>query len=159
SLSGTGTVTGNVTNAGMVSPGGDGAAGVLTITGTYTQTDSGVLLIELGGTTAGTGYDQLKVSGAATLGGALTVHLINGFSPRAGNSFQILPFGSRSGDFATENFPDLGILTLSPTFSATNLTLAIHGSASLAPAASGGVDQVSGTVSSVPYINNDTASH
>jgi hypothetical protein len=158
SLAGTGTVNGNVTNAGEVSPGGDGTAGVLTINGSYTQTDTGLLTIDLGGTTAGTQYDQLKVTGAASLGGTLTVDLINGFSPAAGNSFQVLTFASRTGDFAAENFPDLGSLSLNAVFNPTNLTLVVQGgSSTLSPAAYGAVDQVSNTVGSVPYISNSSA--
>jgi len=41
------------------------------------------LNIELGGTTAGTQYDRLRVSGTATLASALNVTLANGFTPRA----------------------------------------------------------------------------
>jgi phage baseplate assembly protein gpV len=158
-LSGAGTVNGNVTNAGKVSPGGDGAAGVLTINGTYTQTDSGVLLIELGGTTAGTGYDQLKVSGAASLAGTLTVSLLDSFTPASGDSFQVLTFASRTGDFATKNFPDLGSLSLVAAYNTGNLTLTVRGSATLNPVASGSVDQVSNTVNSIPYISNNSNNH
>jgi hypothetical protein len=154
-LSGAGTVNGNVTNAGRVTPGGDGTAGVLTINGSYTQTDSGVLSLDLGGTTVGTQYDQLRVSGAANLAGTLTVQLLSGFSSAVGNSFQVLTFTSRTGDFAAENFPDLGSLTLAPVFNAANLTLVTHGGATLTPTASGSVDQVSNTVDSRPLISNN----
>ena len=46
-LKGTGTINGNVINAGTVSPGDNG--GVLNITGDYTQADSGTLDMEIGG--------------------------------------------------------------------------------------------------------------
>ena len=47
--------------------------------------------MELGGTTAGSQYDQLNVTGSVTLSGAtLTVSLINGFNPVTGNSFTII---------------------------------------------------------------------
>jgi hypothetical protein len=125
-LSGTGTVNGNLVNAGLVTPGGDGTAGTLTVTGSYTQTDSGVLSIDLGGLTAGSGYDQLLVSGPVTLGGTLRVQLINAFQPFPGDTFSILTFSSRTGDFAVDQFPDLGTSrTMTPTFSATTLALVI----------------------------------
>jgi len=55
-LSGRGTIIGNVENAGQVNPGA--SAGTLTIDGDYTQTADGVLNIELGGTaTPGTDFD------------------------------------------------------------------------------------------------------
>jgi hypothetical protein len=124
SLSGTGTINANLINSGVVSPGGDGAAGVLTINGSYTQTDTGILRIDLGGSTVGSQYDQLHVSGIATLGGTLEVYLINGFSPAMGNSFQILTFGSHSGDFATQTFPALDDgLFLYAVFDPTSLRL------------------------------------
>ena len=68
-LTGSGTINANVTNGGQVIPGGTGAAGMLTINGNYTQTATGSLNIELGGTAAGSS-DQLAVSGTASLGGS-----------------------------------------------------------------------------------------
>ena len=64
-LTGSGTINAPVTNGGQVIPGGAGDAGTLTINGTYTQTASGSLDIDIGGLTAGTQYDQLAVSGPA----------------------------------------------------------------------------------------------
>src|SRR6185436_11625750 len=76
SIAGTGTITANVSNTGgIVSPSKatvpTGPTGILNITGTYTQGAAGGLNIDLGGTGAGTGFDQLNVSGTATLNGAL----------------------------------------------------------------------------------------
>ena len=113
-LSGDGTVAANVNNiAGRVNPGGVGTAGTINIvavpfgvTGNYTQGDSGVLNIDIGGLTAGSEFDQLNVSGAATLVGTLNVGLIN--FAAAGDSFRFLTFNSLSGNFATQNLPSLG---------------------------------------------------
>jgi hypothetical protein len=122
-LNGTGTINANVLNAAQVNPGGDGTAGTLTINGSFTQATGGVLSIDLGGTGA-TQYDQLHVNGAVSLDGTLTVHLINGFSPAAGNTFQILTFTSASGDFAVKNFPSLGGgLMLVENLGSTSLSL------------------------------------
>jgi hypothetical protein len=122
-LSGTGTINANVTNGGQVIPGGTGAAGLLTINGNYTQTATGSLNIELGGTVAGSS-DQLVVSGAATLGGALNVATIGSFTPALGNTFQVMTFGSSSGNFNTYNGTNLANgLFLDPVFSSTSLTL------------------------------------
>jgi hypothetical protein len=123
-LSGSGTVNGNVMNAGQVVPGGVGAAGLMTVNGSYTQTAAGALNVELGGTTAGSQFDQLNVSGPAALDGALNVSRINGFSPAAGNSFKVLTFGSRGADFAAKNGLILGGgLLLNPTYNQNDLTL------------------------------------
>jgi len=123
-LSGSGAVNANVTNAGQVIPGGTGAAGLLTINGNYTQTVSGSLNIEVGGTSADSQFDQLAVSGTASLGGMLNVATIGSFTPALGNMFQVLTFGSSSGNFMAYNGPNLaGGLFLDPVLNATNLTL------------------------------------
>ncbi len=123
-LSGTGTINAAVTNGGQVIPGGTATAGTLTINGNYTQTSTGALDIDIGGTTPGTQYDQLAVSGAAMLGGRINVSLINGFHPILGNTFQPLTFGSSTGDFGFYNGIVLGNgLFLNPTRNSTNLTL------------------------------------
>jgi hypothetical protein len=80
-----------------------GSSGVLTIVGNYTQAADGVLNIELGGLTPATEFDQLKVSGSATLDGTLDVSTINGFIPGSGDSFQVLTYVSRTGEFGTVN--------------------------------------------------------
>src|SRR5665213_1603590 len=58
---GSGTITGNLSNAGYVAPGASpfDAAGKLTVIGDYSQTSSGAFRAELGGTTFGTLYDCL----------------------------------------------------------------------------------------------------
>src|SRR5262249_38520270 len=80
--------------------------------------------LELGGLTAGSQFDRLSTSGVVALNGTLNVSLINGFSPAFGNSFQVLTFGSRTGDFATINGLDLGNgLRLVPFYDGVSLTL------------------------------------
>jgi hypothetical protein len=101
SLLGTGRITGAVKSSATVSPGNSTTStGILTETGAYTQNATGTLKISIGGTTAGTQYDQLK-PGTATLGGALTTTLINGFTPTVGQSFTIMSFTSKTGTFAS----------------------------------------------------------
>ncbi len=96
-LTGTGTIQANVTNAATVEPGDP--FGTLTIEGNYTQTATGVLLIQIGGPNQ---YGQLVVTGTATLGGTLDVSLLGWYVPAAGTSFQILSSAQSSGDFTTE---------------------------------------------------------
>ena len=104
SLIGSGTLVANLVNSGTVSPGN--SAGGITVQGDYTQSADGILEIELGGTTAGTQYDQLTVTGTATMAGTLNVSLINGFIPQVGDSFTILPYGTRSGGYTILNLPE-----------------------------------------------------
>ncbi len=129
-LKGFGTVTGDVSNTGgQASPGA--SPNILDIAGSYTQGSGGGYTVEIGGTTAGTGHDQLNVTGvgsAAALAGALNVSLINGFTPASGDSFTILTFPSRTGTFAATNFPPLGGgLVWNVVYNATNVVLTVGG--------------------------------
>lgn len=104
-LTGNGDVTAAVFNSGgTVAPGA--TLGTLHITGPYTQGSTGKLQIQLGGTTAGSQYDRLWVSGAATLAGTLQVTL-SSFTPAQGEVFDILDFTSRTGTFGTVTLPPL----------------------------------------------------
>jgi hypothetical protein len=97
-LRGTGTITGNVANTGgQVAPGL--SPGTLSITGTYAQGATGTYAVEIGGTTAGSQFDVLAITGAATLNGTLAVSLINSFTPNLGDTFQIMTFASQTGAF------------------------------------------------------------
>ena len=82
-----GDATAVVVNSGVVTPGD--APGTDTINGSFSQTSTGELDIELGGTGAGQ-FGQLVVNGTATLGGTLDVTLYDGFTPVAGDTFQIV---------------------------------------------------------------------
>ncbi|MCK4342739.1 MAG: PKD domain-containing protein [Phycisphaerae bacterium] len=98
-LAGSGTLTGNVVSDGTAAPGG--STGILTLVGGFTQSALGVLSIEIGGTTPGSEYDILDVTGTASLDGQLDVELINGFVPEVGQQFTILTAGSVTGEFLT----------------------------------------------------------
>ena len=102
-LIGNGTFTGpiRVNNGGIVGPGH--SPGKITINGDYTQGANGTLNIEIGGATAGTGYDQLQVSGTAALGGTLNISLINGFRPAVGDVFPFILPSAFTGSFSTIN--------------------------------------------------------
>ncbi|MDQ6655052.1 MAG: hypothetical protein M3Y80_04480, partial [Verrucomicrobiota bacterium] len=109
-LVGNGTFTGPLrNNGGIVAPGH--SPGRITINGNYTQGANGVLNIEIGGSTPGTGYDQLIVSGNAALGGTLNVSLINGYQPHMGDTFTIISPQSFSGAFAQVNAQGFGVQT------------------------------------------------
>jgi hypothetical protein len=90
-------------NQGTVAPGL--SPGSLTIQGNYPETASGHLAIEIGGTSAGTQYDQLVVNGTVSLAGALDVDVINGFTPSVGNQFVII--GNDGTDAVSGTFAGL----------------------------------------------------
>ena len=130
-LQGTGTINGSLQNnaGGIVSPGN--SPGTLSVDGTYVQAAGSTLLMELGGTSAGS-FDKLAVGGALTAGGTLDIDLINGFTPTAGNSWDILDFASTSGSFT------LSLPALSPGLSWNTSSLLTSGVVSVV--GSGGID-------------------
>jgi hypothetical protein len=101
-LIGNGTFTGPIrNNGGIVGPGH--SPGKIMVNGDYTQGGTGTLNIEIGGAAAGTGYDQLQVSGTAALGGTLNLGLINGFLPSVGDVFAFILPSAFTGAFSTIN--------------------------------------------------------
>ena len=95
----------NVAFAGTFSP---GLSPTVTSAGNLALASSNTLVMEIGGTTAGTGYDQIQASGQLSLGGTLNVSLINGFTPVAGQTFDLLDWGALAGTFSTLTLPALG---------------------------------------------------
>lgn len=90
---GSGPIPGQVENrGGTVAPGA--GIGTLTIDGRFATSSDATLQFELGGTMAGTQYDQLVVDGAAALAGTLSVSLadLGGgmFAPGTGNTFTLI---------------------------------------------------------------------
>jgi fibronectin-binding autotransporter adhesin len=106
-VTGGGSFTQNVSFEGSYSPGNSPAA--VSLGGPTTFAATNQLLMEIGGTTAGTQFDHINAADALTLGGALKVSLINGFAPAAGESFDLLDFdpSKLSGTFSTIVLPTL----------------------------------------------------
>ena len=77
-----------------------GIGSVINVTGNFTNVSSGSVVIDIGGTSTSQ-YGRLQVTGTATLAGTLQVDLVNGFSPAAGNSFQVMTFSSEVGTFSS----------------------------------------------------------
>jgi hypothetical protein len=96
---------GTVTFNGGFHPGDSPAT--VNFAGSVTLGLNNTLAIELGGLTPGAQYDQVHVAGQLLLGGTLTVSDINGFTPAANNSFDILDWGTLSGTFSTIVLPSL----------------------------------------------------
>ena len=85
-LKGTGTPKGINALGGTVSPGASPAQ--VPVAGNFNLAGPATLNVELNGTTVGTQYDQLDVTGTVTLGGTLAASL--GFVPTNGNTFTII---------------------------------------------------------------------
>jgi T5SS/PEP-CTERM-associated repeat protein len=92
--------------------------------------DDATLALQIGGTLAGSQYDQVKVGGSALLDGDLLVTLVSNFVPAAGQSFALMPYGNHTGAFDATTLPTLpAALTWSLNYSASGLTLSVIGSA------------------------------
>jgi fibronectin-binding autotransporter adhesin len=148
-LGGNGTIAGQVTvNSGAIAPGN--SAGKLTLdSGVTFASGSAGFNVEIGGTSAGTTYDQLVVGGAAdlTAGGALNVSLINGFSdPTTATDFTILTAaGGVTGTFTNLSFPDAN-------WTVTYLPNSIVLHAAAAPAGVAGDYNHNGVVDMADYV-------
>ena len=128
--------------------------GMMAITGNYSQGANGSIAFDIASVTS---FDQLNVTGHASLNGTLYVDLLNGYVPQIGNMFDIMNFGSRSGTFSmTVGLPINNQEHFVLEYNSTNLTLDVvsgpdnqsqsgHGSAYYEPYISeitGGVDRL-----------------
>jgi autotransporter-associated beta strand protein len=103
-LRGHGTINGALNNlSGTVFPGG--SIGILTVAGNYTQGPGGTLKIEVTpNATAGIGYDQLYVTGSASLDGALGI-VVGAGTYTAGTVYDIVHAdGGITGTFASTSY-------------------------------------------------------
>jgi hypothetical protein len=97
---GDGTVNGAFQNASALFVGGAQLVGTLTINGSFTQTATGTTTFDVAGGTIPL-YDQLVVSGTATLAGNLTVDGLYGYVPPVGTVLTLITYASHVGTFAT----------------------------------------------------------
>ncbi len=97
-LTGNGTVTGTIRNtAGVITP--DETTGVLSVMGTFLQSNLGSLRIDISGEVPGAEHDVLAVFGHAQLGGTLDPQIDASYSPAIGTQWTVLEADSRSGTF------------------------------------------------------------
>ncbi|MFT7173988.1 MAG: Tol biopolymer transport system component [Paracoccaceae bacterium] len=81
--------------------------GLMEFGGDLSQGPDSTLHMEIGGTTAGSEFDQLSVAGHLQFGGQLRVTLIDDFEPQAGDTFDLWNTGSHDGSFASVILPNL----------------------------------------------------
>nr|WP_226945274.1 Ig-like domain-containing protein [Pseudomonas sp. EggHat1] len=89
-LAGSGTLGGDVTvqNGGTLSPGNSGA-GTLTVNGNLTLDFGSTLALNINGTSAGTGHDQIVVNGVVDVSGA-TLAVNHGYAASSGDSYTVI---------------------------------------------------------------------
>ncbi|MGI9213886.1 MAG: putative Ig domain-containing protein, partial [Methylococcaceae bacterium] len=77
-----------VQSGGILAPGN--SPGLLTLNNGLTVSSGGILAMEITGTAAGTGYDQLKVNGSVDVTGATLSLSLGSFAPTAGDHFTLI---------------------------------------------------------------------
>ncbi len=102
-VQGAGSTTGNIEYAASYRP--SNSPNAVSVQNVLLDTTS-TLIMGLAGTTPGSGYDQLDISGQATLNGALDIDFLDGFMPSAGQSFDIFS-GKTTGTFSQISLPAL----------------------------------------------------
>jgi autotransporter-associated beta strand protein len=103
-LTGAGAFTGALENNGVYAPGNSPALVTLS---SFSQGATGILEMEIAGLARGAGYDALNITGALTFDGTLRVLFIDGFTPEAGQSFDLFDFDNVSGAFDALDLPTL----------------------------------------------------
>ena len=124
-FSGSGTGGGSIMNVGAVlAPGDSTNIGTINLASgsAYVQNSKAAYDVKIGGTSNGK-YDQVNISGTATLGGALNVTAINGYVPKPGDSVTVMTFSSATGQFATVTKGWV------PTYNSTSVVLKYKGMA------------------------------
>ncbi len=112
-----------IANQGTVAPGS--SIGQLQAMHPYTQTASGVLDIEIGGTAAGQ-HDVFAGPGSKALDGKLKLSLVNGYVPTTAHLTTVVTGNSVSGQFATIEAPTLpGSLRWRVEYSPTSVAVRV----------------------------------
>ncbi|MGA2699488.1 MAG: Ig-like domain repeat protein [Isosphaeraceae bacterium] len=99
------TVDGNLENTGTVvlAPGG-----VLNVPGTFTQTAAGTLAAQVGTYNGAPSVGLLDVTGAAQIGGNLTISTVAGGGQVGNQALPVLDYASETGSFASVNGLSIG---------------------------------------------------
>lgn len=122
-LTGTLLLGGAIHNSGTIAP-GQSAAGIISIDGSFLQMASGNSEIEVGGTVAGTDFDQIQIAGTAELAGKLTVPFVQAYTPSISHTMQFLAANSITGRFDSLSFPNLnGTVAAQVTYTPTSATI------------------------------------
>ena len=126
---GVGKLNSSVTVGGGTAPtitaGDSGKAGLLAITGSYTQLSTATMNAFIGGTTVGTQYSQLQVGSTASLAGTLTVTLASGFTPAIGATFMVLKAGTVTDTFSNSTIAINSTEHFAVSYTSTGVVLTV----------------------------------
>ncbi len=131
------TSVGNATGtAATINVGDSGKAGLLAITGTYTQLATGNMTGLINGTTAGSGFSQLTVSGTAALAGTINFTVASGFQSSlfAGETFTVLTASSVTGSFSNTTIAIDSSFHFNVTYTSTGVVLTVASGPTVPPA-------------------------
>jgi len=170
-IGGYGTIAGNVNNSGLINPFVDGPLGsqisTLNISGNYSESNSARIDIQIKGRSAGTGFDVINITGAASFDGTINVSFLDNFMPILGDRFRVINYGSFTGSDNLD-FSDLILgngLRLNPIFDSKHLTFVV--ASSVGPDASNDayganknqrliVNDIQGVLANDIHPNNDS---
>ncbi len=110
-------------NHAVIAPGDLGHAGPFVLEGELVLYETSTLDIDLGGQIAPDEHDQLVVTGPATLGGTLWVHLLDGYEPAPDAEFVVLTASQIGGAFDDVASPAVGGRRLRAQYAPTSVTL------------------------------------
>lgn len=88
----------------------------------FTQSATGTLNVDIGGTTQAVQYDRLQTSNVS-LNGTLNLSLSNGFQPSLGQTFDIVTSNTRTGTFSAVNGRNQGQVAFDPVYLANSVRL------------------------------------
>jgi T5SS/PEP-CTERM-associated repeat protein/autotransporter-associated beta strand protein len=109
-LTGIGTIFGNLHNNGVVAPGD--SPGTLSVVGNYVQTSTADFSAEVGGLVSGVDSDLLTMTGTGSLDGSIHVIRINNFNPVPGDRVTVLNADGGLGGTQFATFVPVGWLGL-----------------------------------------------
>ena len=119
---------GSISNSGTLSV---APTNTVTISGTFAQTSTGTLDIQLGGAPSTGDFGFVNASGAATLAGTLKADVVNGYSPATTDTFTPIEFASKSGTFASDTMPSGSGYQFDAAVSFTNVMISAAPTAAL----------------------------
>jgi fibronectin-binding autotransporter adhesin len=130
---GSGVVKGNLSvgnatgTAATINVGDNAKAGLLSITGKYTQLATGTMTGLVAGTAAGTGFSQLKVTGTAALAGTINFTVATAFqsSLTLGETFTVLTSSGVSGTFSNSTIAINGTFQFNVSYTSTAVVLTV----------------------------------
>jgi hypothetical protein len=119
-----------------INVGDSGKSGLLAITGTYTQLATGNMTGLINGTTVGSGYSQLTVSGTAALAGTINFTVASGFQSSlfVGETFTVLTASSVTGTFSNTTISINSSFHFTVSYTSTGVVLTVAAGPVRAPA-------------------------